>query len=248
MKKLITLISLLLFMVLPSMAQTRTVSGTVRDSSGRPIPYATVTEMGKKNAVTADADGNFSIKVTENARLVITASGYQQMTADATATSFSLTRNNENLSEVIVTAMGIRRSKNALPYAAQQISGDDVSQSRSNNFVSSMSGKVSGMEIRQGNGLGGATNVVIRGTKSLLNNNQALFVIDGVPVDNSNTTSDATATGRVNDANGRPAGSFDYGSAAADINPDDIQSITVLKGAAASALYGSRATTGGKTG
>jgi TonB-linked SusC/RagA family outer membrane protein len=244
MKKLITLISLLLFMVLPAMAQTRTVSGTVRDSSGRPIPYATVTEMGKKNAVTADADGNFSIKVTENAKLVITASGYQQMTADATATSFSLTRNNENLSEVIVTAMGIRRSKNALPYAAQQISGDDVSQSRNNNFVSSMSGKVSGMEIRQGNGLGGATNVVIRGTKSLLNNNQALFVIDGVPVDNSNTTSDATATGRVNDANGRPAGSFDYGSAAADINPDDIQSITVLKGAAASALYGSRAANG----
>lgn len=244
MKKLVTFLSLLLLLGISAMAQTRTVTGTVRDSTGKPVPFATVSELGKKNAVTADADGNFSIKVSENARIVLSAVGYETITLDATATEFSLHRKDGSMSEVVVTAMGIRRSRVSVPYSAQQISGEDVSQSRGNNFVSSMSGKISGLEVRQGNGLGGSTNVVIRGTKSLLGNNQALFVVDGVPIDNSNTSNDATATGRVNDANGRPAGSFDYGTAAADINPDDIQTITVLKGAAASALYGSRAANG----
>ncbi|MFL5774189.1 MAG: SusC/RagA family TonB-linked outer membrane protein [Flavisolibacter sp.] len=244
MKRIVTLIPMLMLFCALAFGQTRTVTGTVRDNTGKPVPFATITETGKKNAVTADADGNFSIKVSENAKLTITAAGHENLSADAAGTEFTLTRKDDNLSEVVVTALGIRRNKNTVPYSAQQISGDDVSQSRSNNFVSSMSGKISGLEVRQGNGLGGATNVVIRGTKSLLNNNQALFVIDGVPVDNSNTTNDATATGRVNDVNNRPAGSFDYGSAAADINPDDIETITVLKGAAASALYGSRAANG----
>lgn len=224
--------------------QTKTVTGAVREADGKPVAYATVTESGKRNAVTADADGNFSIKVLENAKLTITAAGYEPLTADAGGKSFLMVRRDGNLSEVVVTALGIRRNRVNVPYSAQQISGDEVTQTRNNNFVSSLSGKVSGVEIRQGNGLGGSTNVVIRGTKSLLNNNQALFVVDGVPIDNSNTTSDATATGRVTDVNGRPAGSFDYGTAAADINPDDIQSVTVLKGAAASALYGSRAANG----
>ncbi|HVG16365.1 MAG TPA: SusC/RagA family TonB-linked outer membrane protein, partial [Chitinophagaceae bacterium] len=149
-----------------------------------------------------------------------------------------------NLNEVVVTALGIRRSRNTLPYATQQISGEEVSQSRGSNFINSLSGKVSGVEIRQGNGMGSSTNVVVRGTKSLLNNNQAMFVVDGVPIDNSNTTNAATATGRVNDVNNRPVGGYDYGNAAADINPDDIESVTILKGAAATALYGSRAANG----
>jgi TonB-dependent SusC/RagA subfamily outer membrane receptor len=122
-----------------------------------------------------------------------------------------------------------------LPYAAQTVSGEAVSQSRTNNVASALSGKVSGVEIRTGAAMGASSNVVIRGTKSLLNNNQAMFVIDGVPFDNSNTSSANTTTGR---------GGFDYGNAAADINPDDVESITVLKGAAASALYGSRAANG----
>ncbi len=244
MKKSAVFLCLFLCASLFALAQTKTVSGVVTDADGKPLPFATITESGKKNIVSADADGKFTIKVAESAKLLITASGFEPVTVDATATSFSLVRKEGSLSEVVVTALGIRRNRVNVPYSAQQLSGEEVSQSRSNNFVSSLSGKVSGVEIRQGNGLGGATNVVIRGTKSLLGNNQALFVVDGVPVDNSNTTSDASATGRVNDANGRPAGSFDYGSAAADINPDDIQSLTVLKGAAASALYGSRAANG----
>ena len=156
MKKFVTLLSVLLLVCMTAMAQTRTVTGTVRDSTGKPIPFATINESGKKNTVTADADGNFSIKVTGSPKLVISAVGYKTVTTEASETSFSLSRSDGNMSEVVVTAMGIRRSRNTVPYSAQQISGDEVSQSRSNNFVSSLSGKVSGVEIRQGNGLGGS--------------------------------------------------------------------------------------------
>ncbi|WP_431215245.1 TonB-dependent receptor plug domain-containing protein [Puia sp. P3] len=147
----------------------------------------------------------------------------------------TLSRNQGAIEEVVVTALGIKRSKNTLPYAAQQITGDDVSRVRSGNAVSALSGKISGLEIRQGNAMGGSTNVVIRGNKSFISNNQALFVVDGVPFNNANTN---TATQQ------RGAGGYDYGNAAADINPDDIESINVLKGAASSALYGSRASNG----
>src|SRR5512139_2881143 len=130
MKKLVTFLSLLLLLGISAMAQTRTVTGTVRDSTGKPVPFATVTELGKKNAVTADADGNFSIKVPENAKIVLSAVGYETITLDATATEFSLHRKDGSMSEVVVTAMGIRRSRVSVPYSAQQISGEDVSQSR----------------------------------------------------------------------------------------------------------------------
>src|SRR5690606_11145672 len=128
-----------------------------------------------------------------------------------------------------------RRAKNTLPYAAQQVRGDDVTNVRQANVGAALSGKVSGLEIRQGNSIGGSTNIVIRGTKSLTNTNQALFVVDGVPIDNSVTNTANQTTGR---------GGYDYGNAAADINPDNIETINVLKGAAASALYGSRAANG----
>ena len=139
------------------------------------------------------------------------------------------------LDEVVVTALGIEREKKSLGFSAQEISGEAVSEVKETNFVNSLSGKVAGLDIRQSNTMGGSANVLIRGTTSLTGNNQALFVVDGVPIDNSNTnTSDQTSGW----------GGYDYGNAAMDINPDDIESITVLKGAAASALYGSRAANG----
>jgi TonB-linked SusC/RagA family outer membrane protein len=243
MKKLTVLFCLFL-MAICALGQTKTVIGTVRDADGKPVAYATVSESGKKNAVTADAEGKFSINVSDNSKLLITAAGFESLTADANAPGFTMARKDGSMNEVVVTALGIRRNRNALPYAAQQVNGEEISQSRGSNFVNSLSGRVSGVEIKQGNGMGSSTNVVIRGAKSLLNSNQALFVVDGVPVDNSNTTNAATATGRVNDVNNRPVGGYDYGNAAADINPDDIESVTVLKGAAATALYGSRAANG----
>lgn len=215
-------------------AQTHTVTGTVKDDSGTPVPYATVTEKGTRNATTADAGGNFTLKMKGNNALILTATGYNANTVTPTGNTVDvvLTRNAQELSAVtITTALGIQRNRNQLPYSAQQVTGDEVSKERGSNFINNLSGKVSGLELRQSNGLGASTNVVLRGDKSFTGTNQALFVIDGVPFDNSNTNTGNQLTGR---------GGYDYGNAAADINPDDIESITVLKGAASTALYGSR--------
>ena len=237
MKKVLSLLSVLMLFYALAYGQARTVTGQVKDANGNPIPFASITVKETNAGVSADKDGNFSISTEPNATLVISAAGFQNVEiAVASQSSLNVTLNNQGpMSEVVVTALGIRRSKNTLPYAAQQLSGDQVSNNRTGNAASALSGKISGLQIIQGNGLGSSTNVVIRGNKSLTGNNQALFVVDGVPVDNSNTNSANQRTGR---------GGYDYGNAAADINPDDIESINVLKGAAASALYGSRAANG----
>ena len=242
MRKVASLLSVLMLVCTLAFGQNRTVTGTVRDDKGDPVPFATVTVVGTNvssgsTAAQADANGNFTISLAEGSQLTVTATGFQPqtLTPAGTTQNFVLVRGTNQLQEVVVTALGIRRNKNTLPYAAQTVQGEAVSQSRTNNLVSSLSGKVSGVEIRTGNAMGASSNIVIRGTKSLSYGNQALFVVDGVPVDNSNTSSASTAGG---------TGGYDYGNAAADINPDDVESVTVLKGAAASALYGSRAANG----
>jgi TonB-dependent SusC/RagA subfamily outer membrane receptor len=238
MRKFLSLFTVLMLSGVLAFSQNRTISGMVRDDQGGPVPFATVTETGTRNATTADANGNFVITQKGTGSLTFTAAGFTPSVVTPTGNYVtpSLSRNTAELSTVVVTtALGIKRDKNTLPYAAQQISGDQVSNTRSANAGAALSGKVSGLQITQGNGLGSSTNIVIRGNKSLTGSNQALFVVDGVPVDNSNTNSTNQRTGR---------GGYDYGNAAADINPDDIESLTVLKGAAASALYGSRATNG----
>lgn len=215
-------------------AQARTLSGTVKDDAGAPVPYATITESGTRNATTADANGNFSIKMRGNGGVTVTHTGFgaSTITPEGNVVNALLKRNAQELSTVtITTALGIKRNRNELPYAAQQVAGDEVSKERTSNFIDNLSGKVSGLELRQSNGLGASTNVILRGNKTIGSNNQALFVIDGVPFDNSQTSGNSQATGR---------GGYDFGNAAADINPDDIESITVLKGAASTALYGSR--------
>lgn len=229
-----------------SYAQNRTLKGRITDESNSPLANASVQIKGSAKGTTADEQGNFTISVSPGDILVVNVVGYEKKevpVGNDSQLTISLKRQDQAMEEVIVTAMGIRRSKNTLPYAAQQVTGTEISQSRSNNFASSLSGRVSGLEVRQGNAMGASTNVVVRGAKSLLNNNQALFVIDGVPVDNSNNNgSNKGRTTSDDQANGR--GGYDYGNAAADINPDDIESVTVLKGAASTALYGSRAANG----
>ena len=218
--------------------QNRAITGRVLDDAGQPVSSASVLIKGTTTGASANANGDFTINAKTGDVLVISAVGIPSQEVKVTsgsALAVSLTRQNANLSEVVVTALGIRRNRNQVSYAAQQVTGEEVSKSRSNNFVSSLSGKVSGLEIRQTNTLGGSTNVVLRGAKSLTGSNQALFVVDGVPFDNANNnTSDQVQGG----------GGYDYGNAAADINPDDIENISVLKGAAASALYGSRGSNG----
>src|SRR5690606_24669268 len=139
------------------------------------------------------------------------------------------------LTEVVVTALNISREKASLGYSTQEIDGSAVSTVKQQNFVNSLSGKIAGVQIRTNNNFAGSTNIVIRGNKSITGNNQPLFVVDGVPIDNSTGNDAYQQAGRYG---------FDYGNAASDINPEDIASINVLKGAAASALYGSRAANG----
>jgi TonB-linked SusC/RagA family outer membrane protein len=231
MRKILSLLSVLVLFSIWTFAQQKTVTGKVTDAQGQPIPFATVRIKGTKVGISADADGNFSIKASPSQTLVISGAGIQlkEVTVGGENHLAIQVSRQSNLDEVVVTtAMGARRSRNTLPYAAQQISGDDVTKTVTTNVVNNLSGKVAGLEITASNAMGGSTNAILRGFRSLTQSNQALFVVDGVPYDNSITT----------------GGGYDFGSAASDLNPDDIASFTVLKGAAASALYGSRGSNG----
>ncbi|MGZ8557768.1 MAG: SusC/RagA family TonB-linked outer membrane protein [Chitinophagaceae bacterium] len=239
MRKLASLCAVLMLFSAFAFAQ-KTVTGQVKDSKGDPVPFATITVKGSNTGASADANGNFSIQVKEGETLVISSASFaeQQIKVGAPSAVAVILQPQGNLQEIVVTAYGIRKSRNQVTYAAQQVAGDEVSKNRSSNFIQNLSGKVSGVEFRQSNTLGGSTNVVVRGVKSISGNNQALFVVDGMPMDNTNAKSISPTTGVAQQSVGR--GGYDYGSAAADINPDDIESITVLKGAAATALYGSQ--------
>ena len=231
------LLSLMCLLLGTAFAQQRfAVIGKVLDSRGDAVPGATITEKGTSNAVAADDAGNFRILVNPGATLNIAAIGFTAYDVPAAAAvKVRLQNSNAMMDEVVVTALGIQRSKNSLGYVSQEIKGDEISKLRTNNAAAALSGKIAGLEIRQGNGIGGSTNVVIRGFKSVTGNNQALFVVDGIPIDNTNNNTTDQTTGRDG---------YDFGNAAADINPDDIASINVLKGAASTALYGSRAANG----
>jgi TonB-linked SusC/RagA family outer membrane protein len=242
MKKLMFLIVLFVFAgVTTLMAQTRVITGTVNSAveGEGPIPGVTVLVKGTTIGTITDLNGKYSLNVPANATTLIFS--YIGMKSQEVAISGRTEINGVmesdilGLEEVIVTALGISREKKSLGYSVQEVTGDNISKTKESNFVNSLSGKVSGVQITQSNTMGGSANVLIRGYKSLMNSNQALFVLDGVPIDNSvtNTTVQMGA-----------GGGYDYGNAASDINPDDIESMSVLKGAAATALYGSRAANG----
>lgn len=223
-----------------SWAQEKTVTGRVISADdGSSLPGVNVLVKGTTNGSATDANGVYSISVPESgATLVFTFIGLTSQEVEVgTRSAIDVTMQPDvtQLSEVVVTALGVERNKNELPYAAQEVRGEEVTRNRQVNFVNALSGKIAGVDIKAANTMGGSTNVVIRGYSSITNNNQALFVIDGIPVSNANTN---TAQQR-----GGQSGT-DYGNAAADINPDNIASINVLKGAAAAALYGSRGMNG----
>jgi TonB-linked SusC/RagA family outer membrane protein len=220
-------------------AQERQISGKVTSAEdGSPLPGVNITIKGTNRGTTTGADGGYKISVGSSSALVFSFVGFQAQTVnvvDRTKINVVMKTEVGSLEEVVVTALGISREKKSLGYASQEVKGDQVNTAKESNFINSLSGKVSGVEIKRNNNLGSSSNIVIRGFKSLTGNNQALFVVDGVPIDNSNTTTTNVAQG---------AGGYDYGNAASDINPDDIESINILKGAASTALYGSRAANG----
>ncbi len=229
---------LLAFAVQLTFAQDKVISGTVADESGLPLPGVNIIVKGTTNGTQTDFDGKFSINAKTGDVLSFTYVGLKsQEVTVGTSNTLNVTMQEDAsvLDEVVVTALGIKREKKSLGYATQEVKGEAVSNVKSSNFVNSLSGRVAGLDIKTSGTLGGSTNVVIRGNSSIAGNNQALFVIDGIPVDNNNSNSTNQRTGR---------GGYDYGNAASDINPDDIESINVLKGAAATALYGSRASNG----
>ena len=242
MRKFLSLVTVLALWSMLALAQT-VVTGKVSDQQGQPVPFATIRIKGGKAGVSADANGAFSIRAAKGDKLIISGAGLNstEFTIESsTALNIQVSRKDASMTEVVVTALGITRNRNSLPYAAQTVSADEVTKTRNSNFVDGLSGKVAGLQISQTNTLGGSTNIILRGYKSISQTNQALFVVDGVPIDNTSTGSytDKTTNQRAG------TGGFDYGSNSADINPDDIESVTVLKGAAASALYGSRASNG----
>jgi TonB-linked SusC/RagA family outer membrane protein len=231
------LVLLVVLMAQLTFAQERVVTGVVSDNAGMPIPGVSVLVKGTKLGTNTDFDGKYAIKASPSQILTFSYIGMktQSMAASSSTVNITMTGDAFELEGVVVTALGIKREKKSLGYATQEVSGDEVSNVKSSNFVNSLSGKVAGLDIKTSGNLGGSTQVVIRGNNSISGNNQALFVVDGIPIDNGNSNSQDQKSGR---------GGFDYGNAASDINPDDIASINVLKGAAATALYGSRASNG----
>lgn len=240
MKKLVLSLVMVLCLVVSAFSQSRTITGLVTGKEdGLPLPGVTIKVSGAAGGSVTGTDGKFSLSLAPGGTaLTFSYLGYVTQTiriGTSNTVNAVLTSDSKALSEVVVTALGIQRNRNQVAYAAQTLDGAAVSENRSSNLGSSLSGKVSGLEIRQNNTLGGSTNVVIRGVKSMTQNNQALFVIDGVPVANNNMNTTDQQSG---------IGGYDYGNPASDINPDDVENITVLKGAAASALYGSRGSNG----
>ncbi len=235
MKKLSLVLSLVLFAFGTMLAQ-RTISGTISDTDGEPLIGASILVKGTTSGTVTDFDGTYSLNVPDGTHvLIISYTGYSTQEIETGASNILDVALEEGikLSEVVVTALGVSREKKTLGYSVQEVGGEETSEVRETNFIASLSGKVSGVSIKQPNTMGGSANVIIRGSTSLTGNNQALFVVDGVPIDNANLSD--------NQSNG---GGYDYGNMAMDINPDDIESISILKGAAASALYGSRAANG----
>lgn len=221
-------------------AQTRTVSGLVKDKEmGEPLVGVSVTVKGTKNATMTDVDGNYTIQTGPKDVLVFKYVGMkdtEETVGDRNTINVLLAPNAESLGEVVVTAMGIKRQSETLTYSAQTVGGKDVNDIKSINMINSLQGKSAGLQITPNStGAGGSSKILFRGNKSISGSNQPLIVIDGVPT-MTNTTSSQVASDY--------GGERDGGDVMSTINPDDIASITLLKGAAASALYGAVAANG----
>ena len=213
-----------------------TTTGQVVDAKGEPLIGVSILEVGTTNGTITDIDGNFTLSVNEGATLEISYIGYktQTMTVRPQLGQIVMKEDTEVLDEVVVTALGIKRSQKALSYNVQEVKGDALTAVKDANFMNSLAGKVAGVQISSGaTGAGGAARVVMRGMKSLTKDNNALYVIDGVPIFN---TGSSGGEGQYGDMGGSDA--------VADLNPDDIASVSMMTGPSAAALYGSAAANG----
>ena len=215
---------------------TKKVAGQVLDQNGEPVIGATVQVPGTSIGASTDLDGRFTLNVPEGSNVKVSYVGYQAKTIKAKDNiNVTLQEDKQVLDEVVVTALGIKKEAKALSYNVQQIKGDVLTDVKDASFINALSGKVAGVQITSSSaGIGGSTKVVMRGAKSPTGDNNALYVIDGIPMPSLQTTQPSDYF----------SGMGQSGDGASMVNPDDIESLSVLSGAAASALYGHEAQNG----
>ncbi|UYZ63270.1 SusC/RagA family TonB-linked outer membrane protein [Hymenobacter weizhouensis] len=219
-------------------AQNREITGRVTDAAtGQGLPGVTVLVKGTTVGTSTNADGSFTLSAPASATTLtfssIGFSNVERPIGTSSAINVALGADTKQLGEVVVTALGREQEKKTLGYAVQDVKGAELTQARETNVVNSLQGKLAGVQISNSQGaVGSSSRIVIRGAKGIGSGSQPLFVVDGQPISNSSSSTSG------------PGGGVDYGNAASDINPDDIESISVLKGANASALYGSRGANG----
>ncbi|WP_421944961.1 SusC/RagA family TonB-linked outer membrane protein [Pedobacter sp.] len=222
------------------------ISGTVKDALGGSLPGATVRVKGTAIGVSTDVNGKFALNAPENAVLVVSYAGFQTKEVsigNQTSIDIVLAEDTKQLSDVVVTALGIKKERRALGYSVTQVGGETLTQARENNITNSLVGKVAGLDIAgTSGGAGAATNVTIRGVSSLGSSSQPLYVVNGIPMESAPVGFGSTIG--IGNNGGQYDNAPDLGDAISNLNPDDIESISVLKGAAASALYGNRAKAG----
>jgi len=234
-QRLTMLLAAMLLMVGTALAQTKVNGTVVSQDDNQPVIGVSVLVVGTNVGTVTDANGKFSLTVPAGkSQLRFTYVGMETLEVSARPNMRIVLRNGDtNLDEIVVTAMGIKRSAKALGYSATAVGGAEISQARTSDVMSSLAGKVAGVQITSGAADPGASNsVIIRGFSSVTGGNQPLYVVDGVPMSNAASFSSSLE------------GTYDFGNGANAINPDDVESMTILKGAAATALYGSRAANG----
>ena len=238
MKRLVLILVAICCYSLSAWADKQVAGQVVDAETGEPIIGATVQPNGGGSGTATDVDGKFSLSVPDNVKdITVSYVGMKQQVVAATSNVVvRLSGSSRELDEVVVTALGMKRDRKALGYAVQDLKADDLNTKGSTDLANAITGKISGVDIRPSSGMPGAsTNIVIRGARSFEGSNQPLYVIDGMPVSSESDFRNAANTA---------TGGTTYSQRSLDINPEDIESINILKGQAASALYGIRASNG----
>lgn len=236
MLKTLCKLLLLLLCTISAVAQNVRVTGTVTDADNTPLSGVSVVVQGGSQGTSTDSKGKFSINAPTNGTLVFTSIGFGVQNINIAGKSVfnvQLSSDNKTLNTVVVTALGLQRTAKSITYATQNVSGEELTKVIDANLINSLAGKAAGVVITAGNGPGASSRVILRGSKSITGNNQPLYVIDGVPMSNANGPQGTSLNG-----------TRDAGDAISNINPEDIESLQILKGASAAALYGSQAANG----
>ncbi|MBK8952983.1 MAG: SusC/RagA family TonB-linked outer membrane protein [Chitinophagaceae bacterium] len=253
MRKILQLflaVSLVLLLIpVAVQAQEKTITGTiVSEDNKTPLAGVTVRVKGTRRITQTDANGKFSLKASPGETLQVSYVGYQTediKLGDGATVGISMKTADNTMGEVVVTAMDIKRAPRSLGFSTQTVKGDEMAETQRDNFLNSLAGRVAGLTLDQTSGVAGASSsVVLRGFNSLSLSNQPLYVVDGVVMDNSTINETSGGGGTIGLASDRPNRNNDYQNRIADINPNDIEAVTILKGPEATALYGSQASSG----